>query len=108
VSEVLRPFVTFLSCLIAIASYSANEPIRGERISKSGRNGRICGGTLNISSVGINSTRNQPEGRRIRKAPAALLVFEKRAAKKGAAIGRQTVRPANHLAAGPTTWERAA
>ena len=37
-----------------IASYIANEPIRGERTSKSGRNGRICGGTLFIDNVGIN------------------------------------------------------
>jgi glycerophosphoryl diester phosphodiesterase len=37
-----------------IAFYIANEPIRGERTSKSGRNGRICGGTRFIDSVGIN------------------------------------------------------
>ena len=39
---------------LPIASYIANEPIRDERTSKSGRNGRICGGTLNIGNVGIN------------------------------------------------------
>jgi hypothetical protein len=38
-----------------IASYIANEPIRGERSSKSGRNGHICGRTLFINNVGINS-----------------------------------------------------
>jgi hypothetical protein len=39
-----------------IASYIANEPIRGERTSKSGRNGRICGETLFIDNVGINKS----------------------------------------------------
>ena len=38
-----------------IASYTADEPICGERTSKSGRNGRICGGTPFINDVGINS-----------------------------------------------------
>ena len=38
-----------------IASNIANEPIRGEKTGKSDRNGRICGGTLNIDNVGINS-----------------------------------------------------
>jgi hypothetical protein len=39
------------------ASYIANEPVRGERTSKSGRNGHICGGTLLIDSVGIDNMR---------------------------------------------------
>jgi hypothetical protein len=39
-----------------IASYIASEPIRGGRTNKSGRNGRICGGTLFIDNVGINKS----------------------------------------------------
>ena len=49
-----------------IASYIASERIRGERASKSGRNGRICGGTLNIGDVGINNCGNGGIGRRAR------------------------------------------
>jgi hypothetical protein len=47
--------LAILSCPL-IVSYIANEPIRGERTSKSGRYGRICGGTLFIDNVGINNT----------------------------------------------------
>jgi hypothetical protein len=40
-----------------IVSHIANEPIRDESTSKSGRYGRICGGTLIIDNVGINNYR---------------------------------------------------
>jgi hypothetical protein len=50
-----------------IESYIANEPIRGERISRSGRNGRICGGILNIDNVGIN---------KVLQLPSKILPFE--------------------------------
>jgi AraC family transcriptional regulator, melibiose operon regulatory protein len=42
---------------LPIGAYIANEPIRGERTSKSGRNGNICDGTLKIDRVGINNAR---------------------------------------------------
>jgi hypothetical protein len=44
----------------AIASHVANEPFRGEKTSKSGRNGRICGETPSIDNVGINSPQPEP------------------------------------------------
>jgi hypothetical protein len=52
--------------LSTIASYLANEPIRGERTSKSGRNGRICGGTRFIDNVAINKTQSLDGTRRLK------------------------------------------
>ena len=40
-----------------IGSYIANEPVRGERTGKSGRNGRVCNGTWIIDNVGIDNLR---------------------------------------------------